>query len=79
MIEGKRVLVVQGGKAVSRDVKTGIKNWEWTEIKDGLVEGEPVITNLDKQGLKPGVAVMARAKQAGNAGGPRGRAARTGS
>jgi HlyD family secretion protein len=79
VIEGKRVLVVQGGKAVSRDVKTGIKNWEWTEIKDGLVEGEPVITNLDKQGLKPGVAVMARAKQAGNAGGPRGRAARTGS
>ena len=58
--EGKRVLVVNGGKAVSRDVEVGLKNWEWTEIRKGVREGESVITNLDRQGLKAGVAVVAR-------------------
>jgi len=57
VIEGKRVLLANGKKAVSRDVKVGIKNWEWTEITDGLKEGESVITNLDRQGLKAGVVV----------------------
>jgi HlyD family secretion protein len=55
--EGRRVLIVRGGRAVAREVRTGLKNWEWTEITSGLEEGDAVITNLDKQGLKPGVAV----------------------
>jgi HlyD family secretion protein len=57
--EGKRVLVVQNGHAVTRVVEAGLKNWEWTEVRSGLKDGERVITNLDRQGLKPGVAVVA--------------------
>ncbi|TPW16882.1 MAG: HlyD family secretion protein, partial [bacterium] len=60
LIEGKRVLVVEDGKAVSRDVVAGLKNWEWTEIRSGLTAGEQVITNLDKQGVEAGARVAPR-------------------
>jgi len=64
VIEGKRVLVLERGSAVSRDVKTGLRNWDWTEITDGLREGEAVITSLEKQGVKAGARVKARATEA---------------
>ncbi len=59
VIEGRRVLVVERGKAVERDVKVGLRNWQWTEIQSGLQPGEKVITNLDKQGVKAGAQVKA--------------------
>jgi HlyD family secretion protein len=61
VIEGKRVLVIENGRAVSRDVKTGLKNWDWTEIVDGLAGGALVITSLERQGVKPGARVVAGA------------------
>jgi HlyD family secretion protein len=57
VIEGKRVLVIEKGQAVSRDVQTGLRNWDWTEITGGLAEGGAVITSLEKQGVKPGARV----------------------
>jgi HlyD family secretion protein len=57
--EGRRVLVIHGGKAVSREVQTGLKNWQWIEVRGGLAPGDVVITNLDKQGVKPGARVTA--------------------
>ena len=61
IIESKSVLVVENGKAVSRDVTTGLRNWDWTEITSGLAEGAAVITSLEKQGVKAGARVAARA------------------
>jgi len=57
VIEGRRVLVVQNGRAVARDVEVGLRNWEWTEIARGVREGEIVVTSLDRAGVKPGAAV----------------------
>lgn len=57
VIELKKVLLAQGGRAVSRDVTTGLRNWEWTEIVTGLAEGDGVITNLDKQGIVAGARI----------------------
>jgi HlyD family secretion protein len=59
VIEGKRVLAIENGKAVERPVKTGLRNWDWTEITDGLREGAAVITSLEKQGVKAGARVAA--------------------
>ena len=64
IIEGKTVLLVENGVAVSRDVKTGLRNWDWTEITEGLSEGGAVITSLEKQGVKAGARVVARASGA---------------
>ena len=80
VIEGKRVLAVVNGKTVSRDIAIGLKNWEWTEVTSGLKEGDVVVTNLDKQGVKAGIAVKTherganetasnRARSAGGTGG----------
>ncbi len=69
VIEGKRVLVAENGKAVTREVDTGIRNWEWTEIRGGLAEGDLVITNLDKPGVKAGARVNVPAAGAENGSG----------
>jgi HlyD family secretion protein len=57
VIEGHRVLRLQGGRAVARDVRIGVKNWDWTEIVGGLAAGDRVITTLDRAGVKDGVRV----------------------
>ena len=57
VVDGRRVLLVENGRAVSRDVATGLRSWEWTEIRSGLEPGGHVITSLDRAGLRPGVRV----------------------
>jgi HlyD family secretion protein len=57
VMDGRRVLVVEKGRAVPRDVTLGLRNWEWSEIVAGLRSGERVITSLDRTGLKPGAPV----------------------
>jgi HlyD family secretion protein len=58
VIDGRRVLLAESGRAVSRDVATGLRSWEWTEIRSGLEPGGHVITSLDRAGLKSGVRVL---------------------
>ena len=43
------------GRIESRTVKTGLSNWEFTEIISGVDAGEPVVTSLDREGLGDGV------------------------
>jgi HlyD family secretion protein len=57
LLEGPRVMVVSAGRAESRRVSTGLRDWNWVEIRTGLAAGEPVITSLDRPGLKPGARV----------------------
>jgi HlyD family secretion protein len=40
-------------------VKTGLANWEYTEIIDGVSEGDEVVTSLDRAGVKAGVDAVA--------------------
>jgi HlyD family secretion protein len=67
VIEGRRVLVIDGGRAVSREVTVGLRNWEWTEVVAGLEPGEAVITNLDRQGVRAGATVHAAPREADEA------------
>jgi HlyD family secretion protein len=62
--EGRKfVLVVADGKAVRRDVTTGISNWEWTEILVGISPGEAIITSLEIKNLTPGSRVGIRSRK----------------
>jgi HlyD family secretion protein len=62
--EGQKfVFVVGGGKAVRKDVTTGISNWEWTEILGGIAPGEAVITSLEIKNLSPGSRVGIRSRK----------------
>jgi len=61
VIDGRRVLVLRDGRAVAREVTTGLRNWDWTQITSGLSAGEVVITTLDRAGLTAGTKVRAEA------------------
>jgi len=60
LLEGDRVLVFDGGHLVARQVKTGMRNWEFSEAKEGLNEGEPVVVSLDRAEVKEGVRATIR-------------------
>lgn len=55
--EGGRVLVVDGDTLIERSLETGVANWEFTEVLSGLVEGERVVTSLERQGVSAGAKV----------------------
>ncbi len=61
LIEGSRVLVLNAdsGKLEERKVRTGIANWEFTEIVDGLAEGERIVISLEREGVKVGASATA--------------------
>lgn len=65
LLEGGRVLVLEGGKLVERRVKTGLANWEYTEVVDGLAAGERIVTSLERAGVKAGAAAVAESGSAG--------------
>jgi HlyD family secretion protein len=41
----------------SRTVQVGIANWEYTEIVDGLAEGDRVVSSIDRDGVVAGAIV----------------------
>ena len=54
VMENQTVLVLNTNDEVLelREIKTGISNWDWTEVLSGLKEGERVVTSLDKLGVE---------------------------
>jgi len=57
LLEGRSVLVAgPEGKLEERKVKTGLANWEFTEVLEGLNAGERVVTSLERVGVKAGAA-----------------------
>lgn len=63
ILDGKKVFVYEAGekKIYQKVVTTGLANWAFAEILSGLTEGQLVVINVDKPGLKDGVsAVLAK-------------------
>ena len=58
LMQGGKVLVLEGDRLVERAVKTGVTNWEHSEITAGLTGGERIVTSLDRAGVKAGVAAV---------------------
>ncbi len=60
VLEGGRVLVLRpDGVIEARDVKTGLSNWEKTEILSGLAAGERVVLSTNRPGVAPGAQAVA--------------------
>ncbi len=60
LLEGSRVLVAgSGGTLEERKIKTGLSNWEYTEVIEGLAAGDRVVTSLERDGVKAGVHFVA--------------------
>lgn len=58
LLEGESVLLVDEGKAVSRQIQIGLRNWDWIEVLDGLEADDEIITSLDRGSIKPGSRVL---------------------
>jgi len=59
LLEGGKVLVYQpdSRKLEERVLKTGISNWEYTEVLQGLQAGDHIVTSLEREGVKVGALV----------------------
>ena len=66
LIEGHDVLVLSDGVLRRIEVQAGLRNWAFTEIRDGIEEGARVVTSLDSLEIRDGVeAVEAGTVEAG--------------
>ncbi len=63
LLEGNKVLLYLPEKKTleSRTVKTGITNWEYTEVLDGLKQGDRIVASLEREGVKAGAFVKPEA------------------
>ena len=68
LMPGNRVLALTaGGLLEERKIETGLANWEFTEVKAGLVRGDKVVTSLEREGVKAGARAVAEKKDAAKA------------
>jgi HlyD family secretion protein len=54
--DGQRALVLdeKAGVLREREVRRGVANWEFTEVVEGLAEGDLVVLSVDREGVKDG-------------------------
>jgi HlyD family secretion protein len=68
LMPGNRVLVLNAdGVLEERKIETGLANWEFTEVKAGLAQGDRVVTSLEREGVKAGAHALAEKKEAAKA------------
>ncbi len=54
IMEGNKILVLDDGELVERELTPGLRNWDFTEVVSGLEEGELVVTSLDREEVEAG-------------------------
>jgi HlyD family secretion protein len=61
VLEGSRVLVFDetASRLEERVFDAGLSNWEYTEVRAGLAEGERVVVSLGQEGVKAGAYALA--------------------
>ena len=66
LLEGNRVLVLDGGTLQAREVQVGLRNWEYAEVRGGLQESDAVVVSLDRAEVQEGArAIEAPAERKG--------------
>lgn len=60
LLEGGSVYVLDTANRVLKRVPvvTGLRNWEYVEVRSGLRAGDRVVTSIDREGLRDGVAAV---------------------
>ena len=59
LLEGSRVLLLEGDALDERKLKTGLSNWQFTEVVEGLGGGERIVTSLEREGVRAGARAVA--------------------
>jgi HlyD family secretion protein len=59
ILEGGKVLVFTADNILQqREIKTGLSNWEWTQIIEGLSKGDEVVVSVEREGVEDGAAAQ---------------------
>ena len=64
LLSGNRALVLVDGALEERDVDVGLRNWDVSEVRGGLAEGDAVVVSLDRAEVKAGVRARAESDAA---------------
>ena len=64
LLEGQKVFIYEkDDKTIyKKDVTTGLSNWKYTEILEGLEQGQHIVTSIDRDGVVDGAAVKIEEK-----------------
>ena len=64
ILEGNKVLVLGAdGLLAERQIKSGLSNWEFTEVLTGLKENENVVVTVDRDGVEHGARAESETPQ----------------
>jgi len=65
VMEGSRVLrfLPDEGTLVEIDIKSGLSNWDHTEVLSGLKAGDQVVTSVDRKGVEDGADAILDSEQ----------------
>jgi len=64
LFERNKVLIFNDdGVLEQRRLKTGISNWSYTEVLDGLIAGEQLVISIEREGVEEGVRAVIEIKQ----------------
>lgn len=58
VLEGNKVLVYEDGRLSERRFRAGLADWDYTEVLDGLAEGQQVVQSLGREGVKDGARAV---------------------
>ncbi|NJN45926.1 MAG: efflux RND transporter periplasmic adaptor subunit [Candidatus Competibacteraceae bacterium] len=60
VLEGNQVLVLgDDGILQERTIVPGLRNWSYTQVQDGLQEGERIVVSVERAGVKAGATASA--------------------
>lgn len=59
LLQGERVLLLEEGRLVEREVELGLRNWQFAEVTRGLAEGDPIVVSLDREEIEAGARAVA--------------------
>jgi HlyD family secretion protein len=62
LLEGGKVLVLEGDRLVEKRLELGLRNWDFTEVTGGLAAGDRVVVSLDRAEVKAGAKARAEAE-----------------
>jgi HlyD family secretion protein len=67
ILEGNKVLIFTPDSILAqREIKTGLSNWAWTEITEGLKSGEEVVVSVERDGVEDGAPAVRDTRVNGN-------------
>jgi len=67
LFDRNKVLILnKDGLLEQRKIKTGISNWSFTEVLEGLSAGEQLVTSIEREGVEEGARAVVESKDVEN-------------